>query len=301
MDIETLFNQIQNLSVDDQTVLANRILQQIQLIETVNPQIVEVSIDNWWCNNPKKLWLMRQINRARPDYARDTHQLPQLLAMYNVVYGLTTFRSRPNTPEEIAEIEEHYRRIGETERRMQEEQRQRNEQMRQEQEQRRQRREQRLQEINQELQRNEQHLQEINQELQRNDQYLQEINQELWRNREIMQRDEQEYLRRQQEREQRLQDIAAIMERITRDIEQPELQRPRVIQFAPDATLLVEVETVVDDGQLCYICRDEPDPNRPVKKCGHCEGYVHVECIRGWHEYSGNSNCGYCRHPIRYE
>ena len=292
MDIETLFIQIQNLSVDDQTVLANRILQQIQLNETVDPQIVEVSIDNWWRNNPKKLWLMRQINRARPDYARDTHQLPQLLAMYNVVYGPTTFRSRPNTPEEIAEMEERERRREENNRRVQEEQRQRDEQIRQWYERREQRREQRLQEINQQLIRN----REIRQQ---NEQHLQEINQELQRN-------EQEYLQRQQEREQRQQEreqqeIAAIMERIRREVEHPDLQQPRVIQFAPNATPLVEVEAAVNDGQLCYICRDEPDPNRPVKKCGHCEGYVHVECIRGWHEYSGNSNCGYCRHPIRYE
>ena len=178
MDIETLFIQIQNLSVDDQTVLANRILQQVQLIETVDPQIVEVSIDNWWRNNPKKLWLMRQINRVRPNYAKDSHQLPQLLAMYNVVYGPTTFRSRPNTPEEIAEIEEYERRREENNRRIQEEQRQRDEQRRQEQERRYQQRELRLREINQELQ--------------RNDQHLQEINQQLIRNREIMQRNEQE-------------------------------------------------------------------------------------------------------------
>lgn len=277
MDIETLFIQIQNLSVDDQTVLANRILQQVQLNETVDPQIVEVSINNWWRNNPKKIWLMRQINRTRPDYARDSHQLPQLLAMYNVVYGPTTFRSRPNTLEELAEMEEHERQREENERRIQEEQRRRDEQRRQEQERRQQEREQRLQ----------------------------EVNQQLIRNREMLQQHEQERLQRQQVAEQRRQaaeqarlELVAILDRITREVEHPDLQRPRVIQFAPDATPLVEVEAT---DQVCYICRDEPDPNRPVKKCGHCEGYVHVECIRGWHEYSGNSNCGYCRHPIRYE
>lgn len=136
---------------------------------------------------------------------------------------------------------------------------------------------------------------------------------QIWRQElrdyEIKQRERriQYELRRKQEREQIDQEYERIRLNLRRRLQEIDARFQSLhnstnnqLLFSADAAPLVDTEDTVNDDNVCYICKEDPDSNRSIKKCGHCEGYVHVECIKEWHQYSGNSNCGYCGQAVKY-
>lgn len=264
MNIDLLLEHIDNLSLQDREIILNR-LQEGRRIE---PRVIEINIDDWWRGKPKKQWLITNINNVRPDSARELHTIQELIDLYNRIHGPTTFILQEITAADRDRIrqreEEHQQRREEWERLRRQ---QKLEQMlrRQVIEEERQ---QRLRAIEQEHQ----------QILQENEQRRRRID-ELLNNRRTL-----------------LDDILNNRTPRFRELSGEATRFSIIPVFEHDSVFVRDIED--DDEHQCYICQETDRIN--LKKCGNCEGCVHIGCIRRWYQNSGNTRCGYCRQSLRF-
>ena len=52
-----------------------------------------------------------------------------------------------------------------------------------------------------------------------------------------------------------------------------------------------------DEPTMCTICRNNIEPNEPLRKLKNCNHFFHINCIDNW--LTNNNTCPICRQPVR--